>query len=277
MLNKFFFFWIFSNIFFLYPCEGKQKFNSGNDNPIEIFAEEGIEWHKNKKKYIAKGNAQAKKGDVIVKSDILEAKYEGSSDDDSEIKFLSAKGKVFIANANAKIEGGSIASYDIEKEYFLIKGTGNEIVLTSNRDKLYSNKKMEFWKNENIAIATGKARAHRGNEYKIFADRLIWHLIDTEKDNKNGNYEIKKMLAYDNVVIETNSELAYSDKALYNEITGICRLFGKVKLKKGDNYLTGEYAEMNLNTGISKLLPHPKIKNFKSENRVKALIKKNEK
>ena len=66
--------------------------------------------------------------------------------------------------------------------------------------------------------------------------------------------------------------LAYSDKALYNKDSEICKLFGNVKLKKGESFLTGEYAEMNLINGISKLLPYPGNKIREQENRVKALI-----
>ena len=35
---------------------------SGKGDPIEIFADEGIEWHKKKKKYVAVGNARALSG-----------------------------------------------------------------------------------------------------------------------------------------------------------------------------------------------------------------------
>ena len=258
---------------------GQQLFTgTNNGSPIEIFAEDGIEWHKNKKKYIARGNAKANKADLLVTSDVLEAIYEDDNDTESEITILKASGNVFIKNQKAQILGGNIATYNLKKEYFIVNGRKLELI--SNEDRLTSNSTIEFWKNENIAIATGKAKAYKNNKYSIFADKLVWHLIDEkENDNKskgNQGYQIKKILAYKNVIIETNNEIAYSNKALYNEVSGICKLFGKVKLKKGDNFLTGEYAEMNLNTGISKLLPHPSKKTSETENRVKALIKKNE-
>ena len=240
---------------------------SNNNNPIEIFAEEGIEWHKNKQKYIAKGDAQAKKGDLIVKSEVLEADYKKSENSENEITFLKAKGKVYIENKKAKILGGDFATYNLEKEYF--KVSGKKLKLISDVDELTSNSKMEFWNIENIAIATGKAIAKKKSKYTIYAEKLVWHL---DLDN-NNEYQVKKILAYDNVIIESNSEIAYSDKALYNESKEICKLFGNVKLKKDGNFLTGEYAEMNLSNGISKLLPYPK--NQKKKKKVRALIKKN--
>ena len=266
-------------VFFSNNSTGQQVFTGSNsDSPIEISAEDGIEWHKNKKKYIAKGNAKARKADLLVTSNVLEAIYEDNNDTESEITVLKAKGNVFIKNQKAQIQGGKKARYNLKKEYFIVNGKKLELI--SNEDRLTSNSTIEFWKNENIAIATGKAKAHKNNKYSIFADKLVWHLIDDKeignKEKEGQGYQIKRILAYKNVVIETNNEIAYSNKALYNEISGICKLFGKVKLKKGDNFLTGEYAEMNLNTGISKLLPHPTKKTSETENRVKALIKKNE-
>ena len=268
-----------SFVFFSNNSTGQQVFTGSNsDSPIEISAEDGIEWHKNKNKYIARGNAKASKADLLVTSNVLEAIYEDNNDTDSEITLLKATGNVFIKNQKAQIQGGKIARYNLKKEYFIVNGEKLELI--SDEDRLTSNSTIEFWKNENIAIATGKAKAYKNDKYSIFADKLVWHLIDDKETDRRGKedqgYQVKRILAYKNVIIETNNEIAYSNKALYNEISGICKLFGKVKLKKGDNFLTGEYAEMNLKTGISKLLPHPGGKISETKNRVKGLIKKNE-
>ena len=48
---------------------------NNNDQPIEIFAEEGIEWHKNRNKYVAIGNAKAISGSLSLKSEKIEAFY----------------------------------------------------------------------------------------------------------------------------------------------------------------------------------------------------------
>ena len=62
-------------------------------------------------------------------------------------------------------------------------------------------------------------------------------------------------------------------KNLYQLVKEICKLFGNVRLQKGDSFLLGEYAEVDLKRGISKLMPAPKKSNF-AEDRVKALINK---
>ena len=104
----------------------------------------------------------------------------------------------------------------------------------------------------------------------MLADKLVWYLQE-----KNQKTTVKKLLGFKNVSIKTNNEVAFSDKALYNKDSGICKLFGNVKLQKGSSFLTGDYAEIDMNKGISKLLPAPSLDNL-NENRVRALIDKTE-
>ena len=130
---------------------------------------------------------------------------------------------------------------------------------------------MEYWRAKGVAIATGNAKANKGEEFKIKAEKLVWYL------NENGEkIDVKKIFGFENVSIFTNNEVAFSDKALYNKVSGICKLFGNVKLQKGQSFLTGDYAEVDLNKGISKLLPAPNFENL-NENRVRALIDKKQK
>ena len=260
-----FFIFVFITIFFENLLLSKSK-NNPDKAPIEIYAEGGIEWNKNKRVYIAKENAEATRGKLTVKADLLEVFYDESSNKNNDIKTLNARGNVLINDDETIIKGGKKASYNIRKEHFII--FGKKVILVSKNDSISSNRKLEFWKSKNIAIATGEAEAVRDSKYVINADKLVTHL----KSMEDGNYEIKKIIAYNKVIIKTNNEIAYSDKALYNKTSEICKLFGNVRLKKGDSFLTGEYAEMNLKNGISKLLPYPGNKIKEQENRVKAII-----
>lgn len=251
-------------------CFSEQKMTtSSNKKPIEISADDGIEWHKNEKKYIALGNARAQQGDLIVTSDKLEAYYLSSNQNDDNIHTIKALGNVKIKNKSAIIQGGEKASYILDKEYFIING--KNLTLKSKEDNLSANRKIEFWKSENIAVATGDAIANKKNEYTIRANKLAWYLdlIDDKED-----YKIKKIIGFENVKIESENEIAFSDKALYNDTTELCKLFGNVRLKRGNNFLTGDYAEVNLKTGISKLLPNPTNVLSNTEKKVKALISK---
>ena len=132
---------------------------------------------------------------------------------------------------------------------------------------LESKEKMEYWRTKGVAIATGKARAKKGNEFEIKAEKLVWYL----NENKE-KIDVKKIFGFNSVSIFTNNEVAFSDKAIYNNETEICKLYGNVKLQRGESFLIGEYAEVDLRSGISKLLPAPG--NKLNENKVRALIDK---
>ena len=256
-------------IFFFFPnwINSQQIINQKqNGEPVEIYAEQGIEWHKNDNKYLAIGNAIAKSGKMSVNSDRIEAFYEESDNSGMDIKLVKAHKNVVVTDENLKIVGGKLAEYNLRKDYFSI--FGKNLILTSQENKLESNKKMEYWRTKGVAIASGKAKAQKGNEFKIEAEKLVWYLNENDK-----KIEVKKIFGFDNVSIYTNNEVAFSDKALYNKENGICKLFGNVKLQKGDSFLTGDYAEVDLNKGISKLLPAPNFDKL-NENRVRALIDK---
>ena len=80
----------------------QQKISTNSKKtPIEITAENGIEWQKNEKKYIATGNARAKQGDLTVTSDRLEAYYKDSDKNVENIDVIKAIGNVRIKNKNA--------------------------------------------------------------------------------------------------------------------------------------------------------------------------------
>lgn len=256
-------------IFFFFPnwINSQQIINQKqNGEPVEIYAEQGIEWHKNDNKYLAIGNAIAKSGKMSVNSDRIEAFYEESDNSGMDIKLVKAHRNVVVTDENLKIVGGKLAEYNLRKDYFSI--FGKNLILTSQENKLESNKKMEYWRTKGVAIASGKAKAQKGNEFKIKAEKLVWYLNENDK-----KIDVKKIFGFENVSIYTNNEVAFSDKALYNKESGICKLFGNVKLQKGDSFLTGDYAEVDLNKGISKLLPAPNFDKL-NENRVRALIDK---
>ena len=254
--------------FIFSELHSQQLIDSKKDNPVEIYAEDAIEWHKNEKKYLAIGNAKASSGSMSLTSERIEAFYNEEEDSAMDIKLVKAHRKVKITDKKLEIIGGQSAEYNLEKDYFAI--FGKKLVLTSEKNKLKSNNKMEYWRNKGVAIASGKATAIKDAEFIIKGEKLIWYI-----DEVDEKMNVKKILGFSNVSIRTNNEVAFSDKALYNKDSGICKLFGNVKLQKGTSFLTGDYAEVDMNKGISKLLPAPSLDNL-NENRVRALIDKTE-
>ncbi len=59
--------------------------------------------------------------------------------------------------------------------------------------------------------------------------------------------------ANSNVVLKTDAETLYSDKAVYDAAKRLIVMTGNVKIEQGDNILLGNRAEFDLNTNISRL------------------------
>jgi lipopolysaccharide export system protein LptA len=59
--------------------------------------------------------------------------------------------------------------------------------------------------------------------------------------------------AFNDVVIETPQETVRAEQGVYRVDDGIASMLGEVKITRGPNQLNGCSAEVNLNTGISKL------------------------
>ena len=137
-------------LFFICQTTNSQQLSnlSNNENPIEIFAEEGIEWHKNENKYVAVGNAKAISGSLSLKSERIEAFYTENEDSGMNIKEVKAKKNVIVEDRKMKITGGNYAEYKTLEDYFLI--VGKNIILTSEANTLRSKEKIEYWRSKRI-------------------------------------------------------------------------------------------------------------------------------
>ena len=103
-----------------------------------------------------------------------------------------------------------------------------------------------------FAVARGDAIATREDK-QVRADILVAHM----KTDAKGDTRVYRVDAYDNVRIRTKQETATGDRGVYNVESGIATLTGEVKLIRDDNELRGCKAEVNLNSGISRLFPCP--------------------
>ncbi len=214
------------------------------DKPIEINAEDGIEWQQESKAYIARGNARAQQGDVTIHADMLTAFYREIPNRGSEIWRIDADRKVRIISPT-QTSYGDKAVYDVAAGVLVMTG---KVRLVTATDRITARDSLEFWEKRELAVARGDAIAMRG-ENRLRADILTAHF---SKD-KNGKSRMSRIDAFDNVLVSSPGEIARGDQGVYNIDTGIAVLTGSVSITRGDNQLNGEYAEVNLNTGVSRL------------------------
>jgi len=220
------------------------NFGSG-DKPIEIFADNGIEWQQEKLLFVARGNARALRGGVDIKADELRAYYREVGNGKTEIWRLDAVTNVRIKSGEGTAYG-SHAVYDVDAGILTI--TGKNLKLVSGRDWLTAKDQLEFWEAKQMAVARGNALARRADK-TLKADVLAAYF----RKDKKGETKIYRVDAFDNVNIVTNLDHATSDRGVYNVESGIATLTGSVKIVRDQNVLRGCSAEVNLNTGISRL------------------------
>lgn len=215
------------------------------DVPVEINAEDGIEWQRDARAYIARGKARARQGEVTVHGDTLIAYYRDAPTGGTEIWRMDAQENVRIVSPDQTAFGDK-AVYDVTRGVLVL--TGNTRLVTSE-DTITARDSLEFWEKRALAVARGNAIAVRGDK-RLRADVLTAHF----KRGKNGKSRIHRVEAFDNVLISSPTEIIRSRRAVYNLATGIVVLTGSVKITRGDDQLNGEAAEVNLNSGVSRML-----------------------
>ncbi|MBK18247.1 MAG: hypothetical protein CMM52_05355 [Rhodospirillaceae bacterium] len=219
--------------------------NQARNEPIEIDADNGIEWQQEAQAYIARGNAKAKQGDVVVHADQLTAYYEKLKEGGTQIWRLDADGNVRIVSPR-QTAYGTKGVYDVAKGIFVLTGKPR---LVTETEHISARRSLEFWEKKSIAVARGNAVAVKGDK-RLQADILTAHFTKA----KNGKNEVTRVDAYDNVFVSSPKEIIRGKRGVYNTRTGIVVLRGGVKITRGPDQLNGDAAEVDLNTGVSRLL-----------------------
>jgi lipopolysaccharide export system protein LptA len=245
---------------------------NGDDKPLEVFADQGIEWHQNESIYIARGNARAVKGTTTVYGDMLIAHYRKAAAGGTEVWRVEATGHVRITTPTDAAYGDR-AVYTIDNGLLVM--TGKNLRLTTPRETITARDSLEYWNQKDLAVARGDAVVVT-DDRRIRADVLTAQFKKDQgtvkpaaakpasqsqkADGKSGTGDDRDMSrlhrvdAYGNVIITTPQDVARGDRGVYLEETGIANLMGSVKITRGNNQLNGEVAEVNLRTGVSRIV-----------------------
>jgi lipopolysaccharide export system protein LptA len=267
-----------------------QQLDLSHGGPIAITATDGIEWRQNQREVIARGNARAVRQNVTVSADQLIAYYRpkngtapataqpvanpvGADADagGNEIYRLEAVGNAHIFTPTDQAQGDR-AIYDIDQAVLVM--TGHDLKLTTPNDVLTARDTLEYWSQKHMAVARGNAVVTTNDGKRLSADTLVAYTTDVQQppagatqvaaktpaptDNNDdplaASGKLQKVELFGNVIVRTPTDTAIGDRAVYVPDTGIARLAGKVRLTRGQNQLDGTEAEVNMKTGISRLL-----------------------
>lgn len=216
----------------------------GSGEPIEVHAQNGIEWIQDRQIFLARGNARAVRGEVEVLADLLRAYYRerGGS---TEVWRLDAEGSVKIHSPSEAVYG-ELAIYDVDKSILVVRG--GDLRFEAGSDVIRADRQLEYWETRKMAVARGNAVAVRDDK-TLRADVLAAYF----RRQSDGSTRVFRVDAFDDVTIVTAKDTVTADRGVYNVESGIATLAGSVTIKRGENVLTGCSAEVNLNTGVSRL------------------------
>jgi lipopolysaccharide export system protein LptA len=286
--------------------------STGSKSPITVTADGGMEWQKDNQVFIAHGNAKAAQDDMTVTADTLIAHYRkkaakpagqdvavdkvSSSDDtgDNEIYRIDAQSHVTMAS-KAETATGDAAVYDLDKGLLVV--SGKIVTLTSHDGVVTSHHDVQYWSNEDVAVANGDAQAIDTNpnvKRSFTADRIVAYFRDADgssatapnakpknSDPKSKTPDLHKqrdisyLQGFGNVVLITNGDVVRGERANYNVDSGIATVEGNVKATRDNTQAAGGFAVVNVKGGVSRLYgsaAQAKMQSPQESARVKALL-----
>jgi lipopolysaccharide export system protein LptA len=232
------------------PSPGKEpSATAAGKQPIEVTAEGGIEWDRNAQTYTARGNAHAQRGDLSVNADTLVAHYRKAETGNSQILSLEATGNVRLRSQSAVVTGDH-AVYDVTTRVMTV--TGKNLKLETGTDTVTARDRLEYSDARHQASAYGAVTVVRQGQ-RLDAEEVVATLVP----DSEGKLAISKAEASGNVRIATQREFIRADHGTYDADKQLAVLTGGVKVTQDQNQLNGEYAEVDLKTGVSRLLGAP--------------------
>jgi lipopolysaccharide export system protein LptA len=202
----------------------------------------------------------------------------------TEIYRLRAEGNVQIFTATDHAQG-DLAVYDIDKAVLVM--TGHDLKLTTPNEVLTARDSLEYWPQKHMAVARGNAVVVTKDARRVAADVLVAYTTGDQaqpsagaqtaakaapkpnpspsppgtpgataptSDDLAASGKIEKVEAFGHVSVRTPTDTAIGDRAVYVPETGIARLADHVRITRGQNQLDGQEAEVNMKTGIARLL-----------------------
>jgi lipopolysaccharide export system protein LptA len=254
--------------------------------PMNVQADNGIEWQQNSQLYIARGNAVATRGPGTIKGDTLIAHYReakgpaaANAENNSEIYRIEADGNVVITRDTRTVIGDH-ADYDMDQGIGIVHGKA--LKMTTASDVVTARDALEWYDAKQIAVARGDAVVVRPGGRTIKGDVLTAYMVKVAPDASpgapaqpakpsakapaapsangaappaNDDTKINRIDAQGHVVVVNGPDIGRGDYGVYNAATDICTLLGNVTLTRGTDVVTGQYAVMNMKTNISRIMP----------------------
>jgi lipopolysaccharide export system protein LptA len=230
---------------------------NNNDDPIEISADNGIEWKREARTYTARGNALAQQGSTSIAADTLIAYL----DEQDEIAHWEAIGNVKIQTSQSTSYGDHA---DYQESTRLLVLTGQNLKVVTENQTVTARDQIEYWRDKDAVVAKGNVVILRPQKNTtIKSDEATAYFRDktddpaTPEDETGDGSEVYQVEAEGHVRVDRKDQTAFSDHLAYNPDTEVAVLTGNVVIYSKENTYKGARAELDLQKDVSRLLPAP--------------------
>lgn len=241
--------------------------------PVEIDSQQGITCEEKGRVCTARGDVIVTRGQAKLRTDILKATFSlNEKGAPSDLIRLEAKGNArFSTTDNSKKGQAQRVTYDVLEGHTRL--TGGNLKLYADGLTVTAEKAIDYYENGSKAVAAGKARAWKEGKI-ITAETLTAYF----KEGQEGKLVLHHVVAEGDVLITMPQNMAQGAKAVYHVHDETARLTGKVRLTRSEGQIEGSSAEVNLVTGVGRVLSHQNHSEDQSGNkRVKVLLRPKEK
>jgi lipopolysaccharide export system protein LptA len=218
---------------------------------IVIDAAKGIEWVRNARLVIARGDARAKRDDQEVRAEVLTAHYRERPDGSIDVWRIDAEGEVRYTSP-AESAFGEKATYDVDRQTMTMSG-GKQLGVTASTSRITAEKELEYDLRTRTLVARGNAVAADGDR-TVYGDVITVRLREQAEEAQS---RLRQVEAERNVRVVTPEEEIRADEGVYNADSGVATFNGAVKVMKGDNELNGCRGQIDLRTGVSRITACP--------------------
>lgn len=214
--------------------------------PMTVEANDLLEWNQNEGTYTAIGNAVATQGAAEIKANKLVASYDPASAS-RRIGTLVATGNVTYKNETATATGDRLV-YNVDAETYLVEGnnakvTGTNGTMTATKDIRYDAANPEA----QMITANGAAVYVDAEGRSVAGEKIVALLgADGALQTLDADTNVK--------VISINGQIATGDAVAYNYTTSKALLTGNVEIIDGPSIMRGDRAEVDFDSGISRIL-----------------------
>ncbi len=224
---------------------GSAVAQSSAQSPVDISASGSLEWQRDAKAYVAKGDVIVKQDGIELFCDTLTASYS----DGRTITLITAEGNVRIRRPPHEAFGDR-AVYDVPKGLFILTGQGLRLV--TPEEKLTARDRIEYSSPQNRLDAYGSASIFKGGD-SLTAGHLTAFFDGIGDTDPTKGLELREVQAENDVVITTPKETIYGHSGSWNARSQKALLKGPVRILQGTNTLEGDHVTVDMKTGLSQL------------------------